>query len=215
MRPARVAIVSDGRSLVGYMFETEASALRSSRPGVLFIHGSGSSQRRYADRARAVVAATGGAALTFDLTAHGESVIPSRPAAPVNVSDHLADVTGAYDELSAVHGVDRIGVCGASYGAYLAVLLTARRRVSRLLLRAPAQGDDSLRRACLEAYDGPVMIVESGADEVVGRETIRAYLAELGRVARHKVINGASHELTHPEWQQQFQDLIVEWFTGL
>lgn len=212
MTPARVEIASDSRTLVGYVFETAESGLGSSRSGVLFIHGSGSSQRRYAERAEAVTAATHGAALTFDLTAHGES---DKPGGPVSVADHLADVTAAYDELAARHGVDRIGVCGASYGAYLAVLLTSRRPVARLLLRAPARGHHAERRAALEAYAGPVMIVESGADEVIGQETIRAYFAELGREVRHEVIAGASHELAQPAWRQRFQDLIVEWFRDL
>ena len=108
-------------------------------------------------------------------------------------------------------------MCGASYGAYLAALLVSERPVSRLLLRAPALARDKHGRApaSLASYTGPVLVVESGGDEVVPKSTIAPYLEACGGRARQEVIEGATHALTDPRRQQAFIDLIVDWFKDL
>jgi uncharacterized protein len=126
-------------------------------------------------------------------------------------------VVAAYDRLAAVQGVDpnRIGVCGASYGAFLGARLVSDRPVNRLLLRAPALGDDLSGPASLGTYMGSVLVVESGRDEVIPHTTIATYLEACGGRARHEVIDGATHALTDPRWQQAFVDLIVDWCKDL
>jgi pimeloyl-ACP methyl ester carboxylesterase len=146
--------------------------------------------------------------------------------------DHLADLCAAYDALANFPYVDhaKIGVCAASYGAYIATLLTRERPVTRLLLRAPAMyGDDDYRQplgfrrksradvsapmltGSLAAFKGEMLVLESGADEVIPHEVVAAYLAACPS-ARHRLIAGASHRLTDPEWEKQFIQTILNFF---
>jgi pimeloyl-ACP methyl ester carboxylesterase len=213
----RAEFESAGRRLVGYLFGATTGAVATSRPGVLFIHGYASDQRGYKPRAEAAATATGGVSLTFDLSGHGASADPRVPLDSLSASDHYLDAMAAYDRLAALPGVDarRIGVCGASYGAYLAARLVSDRPVERLLLRAPALGADMRVPATLATYQGSVLLVESGRDEVVPHTTIAAYIEACGGQARHEVIEGATHALTEPQWQRRFIDLIVEWSKDL
>jgi dipeptidyl aminopeptidase/acylaminoacyl peptidase len=198
----------------------------------LFLHGLHSSQDGYHARAERVVAELGATCLTVDLGGHGAS---EGDLAALSPRDSLTDAISAFDVLCAQPGVmkDRVGVCGASYGAYLASLLIARRLVARLVLRAPALYDDELldaplsRRGSqvgtvraaamlegLRAYSGNVLVVESENDAVVGHDTIATYLGSIHDPV-HRVIRGAGHELSRPESRLAFLDLVVEWFRGM
>ncbi|MDQ4104030.1 MAG: alpha/beta hydrolase, partial [Actinomycetota bacterium] len=132
-------------------------------------------------------------------------------------------------------GVDaaRIGICGASYGAYLSAFMLPRRQVRRLLLRAPALYDDELfnvplaypRRPRADAaapqliralhdFRGEILVLESGADQTIPHGAIEWYLQNC-RSARHQVIEGASHALTAEKWRQAFLAEIVSFFHEL
>jgi pimeloyl-ACP methyl ester carboxylesterase len=197
--------------------------------GILFIHGWESSKRGFLERARAVSADCGAECVAFDLSGHGEDA--AAPADSFSPRQHLGEATAAYDELAARAGVDpgRIGVCGASYGGYLAALLIARRPVASLLVRAPALYPDAAfemppreRRTelvanaearplrNLAAFAGPVLVVESERDEVIPREVVAAYLASRPGI-RHETIPGAAHAMSDPAWNQAYLDLILHW----
>jgi pimeloyl-ACP methyl ester carboxylesterase len=203
-------------------------------PGILFVHGLRSDQSGYRHRARMAASQLRVVCLTFDLSGHGEHV-SSLPLESFSPQDHLAEVVAAYDELASHSSVDpaRIGVCGASYGAYLAANLTQQRPVKRLLMRAPALfGDDEFRRplgslrrpgvyapasravSSLAAFTGETLILESGADEVIPHEVVEAYRTAC-RGAQHQMIDGADHALTRPEWKEQFIHAILEFFAEL
>jgi pimeloyl-ACP methyl ester carboxylesterase len=128
---------------------------------------------------------------------------------------------------------ERVGVCGASYGGYLTALLTARRPVKRLILRAPSLVEDialppwqrppsasrevperfdSLR--LLRRYDGEVLIVESEMDEVIPASHIDVYLSACSHAER-EVIPCATHALTEPKWDEIFVNMIIKWFRVL
>lgn len=147
----------------------------------------------------------------------------------------MADVLAAYDSLASIPLVDggRIGVCAASYGAYLASLVAQRRAMARLLLRAPAMyGDDeydvplgiarssradssaSMLTTSLAAFDGEVLVLESGADEVIPHAVIEFYLRTCRR-ARHVTIPEATHGLTRAEWEERFLQEILTFFGKL
>lgn len=222
-----ICVPSDDRVLAGTLVSADAP----SGAAVLFVHGLGSSRATSVERAEAVSRYRSATCLAIDLGGHGDSTGRLTQVTP---RQNLADVVASYDALGSAPGVDpaRIGVCAASYGAYLSVLLTAFRPVSRMLLRAPALYADecfdrglSERRfgdaataattlAHLALFPGPVTIVESENDEVISRDTIAAYLAALPR-AVHVIQPGARHALTDPAWRATFQRIAVEFFGTL
>lgn len=224
-------IVSFGREsyLSGRIFEPEPRG--SDRRAVLFVHGLASSQQPYESRAQTVSQRLAAVCLTFDLRGHGRD---SDRAGQYSICDHVDDVVAAYDALVAQATVDpgRVGVCGASYGAYLAAVLTSRRAVKRLVLRAPALAQDlmSFTRhgvlrsapdcdafdslAILRRYDGEVLLIESERDEVIPASNIAAY-AEACRHAQQSVIPDATHALRDERWNQIFVDAIVRCFDDL
>ncbi len=219
---------SASRSLAGRLFfpaEREPSGA-----GILFIHGLGSDQRGYHRRAEAAAERLGATCLTFDLSGHGGSGEPDEEFSP---RDHLDDAAAAFDTLLDSGGVEakRVGVCAASYGAYIAALLISIRAVRSLLLRAPALYPDSCldrkdgaSQSSLEApsdstalrgvagYDGPIMVVESERDEIIPRAIVEAYL-EVCRDGRHEVIPEAGHRLAEERWQVMFIDILINWFS--
>ena len=222
-----VAVASQDRLLAGTLVPAEAPC----GAGVLLVHGLGSSRATNVERAEAVARHHASTCLAIDLGGHGDSTGRLSEMTP---RQNLADVVAAYDTLASLPQVDpaRIGVCAASYGAYLSVLLTAHRPVNRMLLRAPAlYADDcfdrglALRRAGdrttaptplahLALFPGAVTIVESERDEVISPDTIAAYLAALPS-ASHLVLPGAQHALTDPAWRAAFERIVVESFAGL
>ena len=227
MRAAR-DLQSKGRSLAGHYFEPPD--LSNPGPAILFVHGRGSSQVRYLPRAEALTKHLGVTCLTFDLTGHGGS----QTLAEVTARDHLHDCEVAFDALARHPGVDarRIGVCGASYGGYLSVLLSGRRDIARLLLRAPGlysdaaidipidrRGNASSDAAAAELFAGlarsraDVLILESEHDEVISHSIIEAYLRECPR-SHHRILHGARHGLSEFD-EATFLSTLIEWFSAL
>lgn len=225
--------------LSGFMFTPESKPLagqsqREILPGVLFIHGLMSDQNGYLPRARRTANELRAACLTFNLSGHGDTRTSTRLES-LTIRDHLQDITAAYDRLAGDYRVDstRIGICGSSYGAYLAAILVQLRGVRRILMRAPAMHGDaeftipignlpgsradvspSTAASALAEFDGEILILESGADEVIPYAVIHEYL-KVAPTARHRIIEGATHALTRPEWRSQFTDEIIEFFRPL
>jgi uncharacterized protein len=225
-----VVLSSAGRQLQARFFDPGGAP--SPRPGLLFVHGLSSNQRGYQHRAEVASSALGAVCLTFDLSGHGRSTGNFDDLSP---ADHLVDVLAAYDALVSHEGIDaaRVGVCGASYGAYLAGLLVSRRAVRRLLLRAPAlYGDDEYtvplrqRRVSradsrapmlfesLDQFAGEVLVLESGEDELIPHAVIETYLKVCPQ-ARYEVIPDATHGLEKPEWNEAFVSILIDWFEEL
>jgi len=224
------SFTSGKRSLIGRTFgQTRPGAAHR---GVLFVHGQGSSQRGYEKRAAAVSGGLDAICFTFDLSGHGADAANFDK---YSVYDHLQDVISAYDHLASFDDVSsaRVGICGASYGAYLAALATASRSAKRLILRSPSLAKDADfpnlrnpglgRREVPEQFDslrilgeytGEVLIVESEKDEVIPKPHITAYLAACSRV-QHQLIPGATHALTNPAWDEVFIAAIENWFKYL
>jgi pimeloyl-ACP methyl ester carboxylesterase len=230
LRTSEISIDSASRRLAARRIGDDGGAAPG--PGILFLHGLHSDQIGYEARANALASTLGATCLTFDLGGHGRS---EGGREDLSLRDHLDEAVAAYDALSDLGDVDRgrIGVCGASYGGYLAALLVARRAVRRLFLRAPALYPDdwlevplrlrgrvdgppptSAALTGLSRFDGDVLVLESGRDEAIPHAVVEAYLRASPR-ARHEVIRDATHSLSEPAWQAEFVRLLQEWFTPL
>ena len=165
-------------------------------------------------------------------------VQPARPRA-----QNLAAVIAAYDVHASRRDVDaaRFGVVGSSYGAYLATLLTAERKVRWLALHAPAIYMDAdfgrpkrelnldpkladyrrqrlapdANRALTAAarFDGDVLVVESENDTVIPHEVVANYLRAFEGAAsrRHEVLAVADHGLSREAFRRDWGALLVDW----
>ena len=202
----RVRIEVDGHSLNGCLIEPDALA---PWPAMLFAHGWGGSQRQDLGKARRL-SALGVASLTFNFRGHART---RRQVDTVSRADNLRDLLAAWDLLAATPGVEnqRMGLVGASYGAYLSVLLTAERPVRFVALQAPAiypdrdfdrpklelnldgqlphyrrrrlDADDNRVLSCAARFPGHVLLVESEHDTVVPPPVTRNYLRAFRRSA--------------------------------
>ena len=197
----------------------------------MFIHGLHSTQAGYGPRAEAAATELGATSLSFDLSGHGESEGDKHS---ITLREHLAEALLAYDTLCEAGDVDaeRIGVAGASYGGYLAALLSGLRDPKRLLIRAPALYPDdwldlppgargerpevphSQALQAIGRFAGEVLVLESEHDEVVPAAAVRAYVASAPN-ARHEMLAGAGHGLAEPEWEAAFVRWLLEWFRPL
>jgi hypothetical protein len=221
-----ITIDSGGRRLSARYFAPPGPP---SGAAILFIHGAGSDQSGYRPRAEAASERLGASCLTFNLGGDGESEGDAQALSP---HDHLHDCLAAFDALLGREDIDPdlVGVCGASYGGFLASLLTARRRVRSLLLRAPGlypdddldcaratmrssvqTPDTSAALGALLAFDAPVLILESERDKAINHDVIEAYL-QACRHPRHELLLGAGHQLTDPTTRAAYVETIVAWF---
>lgn len=232
-----VEVPVDGVRLPGTLV-----APTTTTPGVLFLQGWGSGQEVYLPRAREI-AALGCLCLTFE----PRGVAGGDPRhETVSREDNLRDVVAAYDLLAGQRNMDAsaIGVVGASYGAYLAAILTSLRPVRWLALRVPAlykdeDWDEPKRRldkdevaayrrrpldpeenralrACSE-FRGDVLVVESEKDDVVPHPAVANYVAAFGKAhsLTYRVIKGADHALSDESARKAYTALLMNWATEM
>ena len=226
-----IEFVSETRTLAATICMPAHRTSGKSVGGIVFVHGLGSNRRGYAEYGERVAAQLGLYCLALDLSGHGSG----SGYDDLSPRQHLHDVLAACDELTGRYGADseRIGMCGSSYGACLAALAVQRRKVARLLLRAPAivadgdldrplrlrSGDRDPASASvlfggLKAFHDPALVVESEYDEEVPHETVEAYLSALPN-AGYTVIAGATHGLSQPEWREAFLQQLLSFFADL
>jgi dienelactone hydrolase len=212
----RVSFESAGRTLRGTLIRPAANAPAS--PALIFVHGWNSSQQSYLPRAESL-AEEGFIGLTFDLHGHGESDGDEAVLDSTQTKSFLTDVLAAHDFLVRQGQVDadRIGIVGASFGAYLAVWTAAQRPIKWLALRAPTDRRDGQLGSALGPlahFPGDLLIVESEFDDVIPHDVISSYTEAVPDQARvtYEVIPGAAHELREIEWRTQFIDILRCWF---
>lgn len=172
-------------------------------PGVLFVHGWNSGQDRFFSLAQDL-AQRGYCCLTFDLPGHGRS---GGDVNNLSIENYLEGCVTAYDFLVQIPSVDPndITVIGSSFGSYLGAILTSRRSVKNLILRAPSNYPDNefqeikaIRGSdqpgvlewrseklgysetqslrSIHEFHGRLLVVESEKDEMVPRQTIQNYI---------------------------------------
>lgn len=176
------------------------AAESSPRGSVLFIHGWGGAQDANDVRLARQLVADGFHCLTFDLAGHGRS---EGRVEDFTVGQFLVQVVAAYDRLAA--GTPPY-VCGSSFGAYLALLLSAQRPVAGLGLRVPANYPDEILNgppvatyiasgsprewrsqpcgpaenralAALASFAGPVQLLAAGRDETIPCQTTENFIS--------------------------------------
>jgi pimeloyl-ACP methyl ester carboxylesterase len=236
LEPLQIAV--DGERIAGTLLMHTPKV-----PGVLFIHGWGGSQEQDLARAREVVG-LGCVCLTFDLRGH-ELMQAQRET--VTRDQNLRDVEAAYGALTSMYGVDpqSIAVVGSSYGGYLAAILSERRPVRWLALRAPAlykdanwdkpkrslhidpdfaayrlssiRAPDNRALAACEKFKGDALIVESEKDEIIPRAVIKNYVAALGGAhsLTARVIADAGHSLAGGDFEAAYTRLLITWLTEM
>ena len=234
MRSRRIGFsVGKEAAISGTLFTPET--IEKSCPAVLFIHGWSSNESGYKTRAAPLVK-LGYICLTFDLIGHGHS---SGSMETVTLKENIEASVAAYDFLASQEGVDNdaISIVGTSYGGYLAAILPSKREVRSLVLRVPAiyaderdtrikdskqsmhlaseqaRTRDNLALNSISGFDKRILLIEAEHDQVIPH-----YIIELIKKAakpnslEHVVVNGADHQFSKPEWQQEFIDLLIRWF---
>lgn len=213
--------------------------LKALNPAVLFVHGWASSQTGYVPRALAL-ARSGAVCLTFNLRGHGNS---DGKISQFSRKDHLQDVISAYDYLASLLEVDKkkIGVVGASYGGYLSSILTQKRAVKWLVLRAPSlfknasfndatdkllkqnievyrqfnlNPDNNYALQALSKYRHAAALIQCEYDEDIPPQTIINYKLALknNQNFSYYLLSRADHELSTPKYKQAYINLLAEIF---
>lgn len=228
--------VEGGERLAGTFLTPEKRV-----PGMLFVHGWGGSRQRDMKRARAI-AGLGCVCLTFDLRGHAGSDRQRTVTREENLQDLVAayDTLVGHPGVDP----NAITVSGTSYGGYLAAILTTMRPVRWLSLRVPSlyRDTDWLKpkqdldredlalyrsspvvpeenralRACA-SFTGDVLLVESEHDHLVPHATLMSYRTAFRRShsMTHRIIDGADHALSRPEWQRTFTAILADWVTEM
>ncbi len=218
--------------LASQFFEPESP----SGHGVLFIHGWRSDRTSPAPLAQRLKQ-IGVTSLAFDLPGHGES---DGDISTLNRQQFLDGCLAAYDALAARPEVESVGIVGSSFGGYLACVVADARSPQTLVLRAPAnyseatfhqpqamESDaldnegvrlhqsfgDSRSLRCLRSFEGDVLVVVSGRDEIVGTESTNAYIdaaASKGEVDV-KTFENALHNFDAAT-KLEYAELLADWF---
>lgn len=193
-------LISQGEKLAFKVFKGEG---RGKRPGVLFIHGYTGTKEGSYQHAEAL-ATIGYTSFLFDMRGHGESAGEMKK---LSGSEFLKDVLAAYDFFVQTEDVDRnnISVIGTSLGSHMALLLSTKRKVKNLVVRAPSDFQDevfdkpieenggwnpktaewrrevktfsdSFALKAMHVFEGNTLVVESEKDDMVPHQTVLNYI---------------------------------------
>ena len=152
------------------------AALEPPWPGVVILHGAGSSKENHADFAR-LAAASGWAALAFDQRGHGQS-------APAMSPDAVGDVARMAELLAATSGVDerRVAVRGSSMGGFMAIqAAAASRHIAAVIAICPAPADSLARGLRQGRFEMRVSDPEARIEWLRGRDLRDAVRSLAGR----------------------------------
>lgn len=181
----------------------------------------------------AALAGAGYPALAHDLRGHGES---GGTLDELTRADWQSDLVAVIDRLRALVPGARIGLVGASFGAYLSLLAPAERDVACLSLRVPAnyvddgfadphapryraeargpldlQPEDSRALRALRSFAGPVQIIDADGDQVIPAQTISDYAAAVAPERLTRYTLRGPHHLATPELRGEYIAALLVW----
>lgn len=193
-------------------------------PVVLFVHGWNSSTLSASNYYQALTENGFGVAAA-DLRGHGKS------SSHLNWrnKDFFSDLLFVHDVVKGLPQTKEIIVNGSSWGAYLSACLIGERNVSSLILRVPANYPDvfwnsredssqvvskemiknSKAIKALKNFDGKILVVESGADEVIPHWMVETYTTSKPDI-QYALMKGAPHALGRDIiLHKQYLDIIL------
>ncbi|SRR5579859_55279 len=227
----RISFTSNGYKLAGNLFVPDG---KPKTLAFLFMQGWVGHQQIQAAKA---VTTLGFITMTYDMRGNGDS---QGTIEHISRADFLEDATAAYDYLKAQTGGAAIGIVGMNFGGYIAVLLTQVRRVYCLSLCQPSGYPDDgydkpqlpqhnagfvewrkrqLRYSqnyaltSLHHFNGPIQIIEAGADEQTPSQTPKNYAEAIRDTSRltYEVMPNAPHNLSNDELQADYAERLLRW----
>lgn len=232
----QVEFESNGKKLKGSIFFPDVK--KDKNPTILFVHGWTSEKSRSYQYAKELIK-LGYICFLFDMRGHGES---EGDINSMTSSDFLDDILIAYDYLVKIDGVDKndISSVGSSLGGYLVALLVAKRKISNLVLRAPAdyennqftqpkhlyggevpevmawrklpkQPNETFALQAVHDFYGNVLIIESEMDDSIPRETYQNYIDAVKD--RNKLTHIVMKDAPHSIKEGPFRDRVTQILT--
>lgn len=230
-------------------FEVEGSRLaatvylpglenKKKTPGVLIVHGWGSRQARFVDRAEALAGA-GIVCMTFSMRGREGS---DGKLKDQTIGSGFEDLNKAFEVFYGLDGLDRmrIGLYGGSYGAYLIALLLEKQEVKSVLLEVPAIYRDEWWQVNAKSYsrkehdecrqeknlsgnramkiwrgfEGSALLVEHERDESVPKVLVQNYFENLksAKQKEYRTIKSAEHRLVDQDLRDESNLITKEWF---
>jgi|SRR5581483_3331411 len=237
MNPKDVKIKGNGYELAATLFTPEK--ISELLPAVVFYHGMPSQRKPRTNRRAQQLAEHNIVVLTFDFRGCGES---NGDITKITYKEWLDDALLGFDFLSQQSVVDknRVGISGKSFGGYMGAMVSEKRNVASMVLHAPATYDDNtfektytfdktgrimFRKSdaalktmpirAIEKYKNPLLIVGSEFDDLCPKNIVEGYFNHAGSAKKElKWILGADHPLTKPEWDNEYVDVMVNWFVN-
>jgi pimeloyl-ACP methyl ester carboxylesterase len=194
----------DGQEIPWALFEPENA---DKEYVVLWLQGWSATIERHREGVERMAKQTGTTFAMLDYAGHGANKVPLEQSTKLQ---QLDEVVAVYDELSR-RGYQHIIAIGGSFGAYMAALLSDRRKVHALVLRAPANYEDdmfelphartlpekerpvdSMATEAVGKFDGFVYVMEHELDQLVPRKMPRRYF-DVAKLGNYLIIPKTPH----------------------
>lgn len=230
----KISFYVDGYRLNGNVFYPPI--FKDKNPVIFFVQGwTGRKERSY--QYAEALTKLGFICFLFDNIGHGES---DGDLKKFTISKFLEGVIIAYDYMLSLKGVDidNVGAIGSSFGAYLLLLLSEKRKLKKIVLRAPAdypdsnfdkskylnsgsknqslvawrnrakKADETFALRALHNFDGKILIIESEKDNIVPYQTVQNYICAIKD--HEKLSHVVVKDAPHSIKEGQFRDEITK-----
>ena len=232
----KINFLSEGQKIEGTLITPKK--IKGKIPGVIFFHGMTSSEKNYIPIAEKLVR-EGMCVMTFSIRGHGDS---GGNFNNLKVPNGIKDGLNAYDFLVKHSFVDKdkIGLCGSSVGAVIVSIVSEKRKVQSIILKAPAvytkkmmttTYDQTMVREdkifkeisdvkntpaikAISKFKGSLLAILSEKDNIIPNKIQEQYLksAKKTLIKKKVIIKNADHPLTKKKWRNEFISEMIKWF---